>query len=337
MPVVDMPLEKLRKYTGTNAKPDDFDSYWERALAELAGIDPEPEIRTSTFSSPTARCDDLYFTGTRGARIHAKLVRPGEDVPVPNRGQQPADSEASGSVAGRPAVLRFHGYTMDAGDWTDHLALAGAGFVVAGMDCRGQGGSSEDPGGVRGNTQHGHIIRGLDDGPEHLLYRHIFLDTVQLFRVVAGLDEVDSNRIGATGGSQGGALTLACAALEPRVKRAAAVFPFLSDYKRVWDMDLDDRAYRELRDYFRHADPRHERAEEVFRILGYIDVHHLAPRIRADTVMLITLIDEVCPPSTQFAAYNNLRCPKRAVLYPDFGHERLPGGDDEVFTHMQGL
>jgi cephalosporin-C deacetylase len=115
------------------------------------------------------------------------------------------------------------------------------------------------------------------------------------------------------------------------------MFPFLSDYKRVWDMDLDAKAYKELRDFFRSFDPTHTREDEIFTTLGYIDVHHLAPWIRADTLMLASLIDEICPPSTQFAAYNAITAEKRMVLYPDFGHEQLPGGADEVFTHMLGL
>ena len=321
MPVVDMPIEELRTYMGTNPRPGDFDEYWDAALAELDDVAPEIELKRAAFSAPGTRCEHLYFTGTGGARIHAKLLRP---------------SRGSNGAAG-PAILRFHGYTGSSGDWSSHLGYVSAGFVVAALDCRGQGGLSEDVGGVRGNTLHGHIIRGLDDGPDKLLFRHVFLDTVRLARIVMSLDEVDPDRVGATGGSQGGGLTLACAALEPRIRRAAAEFPFLSDYKRVWDMDLDARAYKELRDYFRHSDPTHENEDEVFTRLGYIDAHHLAPRIKANTLMLVSLIDEVCPPSTQFAAYNNISAEKRMVVYPDFGHENLPGSGDHIFAHLLRL
>src|SRR5690606_27487397 len=100
------------------------------------------------------------------------------------------------------------------------------------------GGQSEDTGGVKGTTRDGHIVRGLDDSPDNLLFRHIFLDAAQLAGIVMGFDEVDATRVGAFGGSQGGALTLACAALEPRIRRAAPTFPFLCDYQRVWEMDL---------------------------------------------------------------------------------------------------
>ncbi len=138
--------------------------------------------------------------------------------------------------------------------------------------------------------------------------------------------EVDSDRVCATGASQGGGLTIACAALEPRIRRAFPVYPFLSDYRRVWEMDLARLAYEELAWYFRSFDPLHRREEEIFTKLGYIDVQHLASRIRAELRMAVGLMDEICPPSTQFAAYNRMSCPKDLAIYPDFAHEFLPGG-----------
>jgi cephalosporin-C deacetylase len=50
-------------------------------------------------------------------------------------------------------------------------------------------------------------------------------------------------------------------------------------------MDLAVNAYEELRTYFRRFDPRHEREQEIFTKLGYIDCQHLAPRIRAEVLM----------------------------------------------------
>jgi len=148
---------------------------------------------------------------------------------------------------------------------------------------------------------------------------------------------VDAGRVGATGGSQGGGLTLACAALEPRIKRAAPVFPFLCDYQRVWEMDLAENAYVELKEYFRRFDPRHEREQEIFTRLGYIDNQHLADRIRARVLMTTSLMDMVCPPSTQFAAYNKITSAKEMVLYPDFGHEELPGESDRSFAFLSEM
>jgi cephalosporin-C deacetylase len=151
------------------------------------------------------------------------------------------------------------------------------------------------------------------------------------------MPEVDETRVGAFGGSQGGALTIACAALEPRIKRLAPMYPFLSDYKRVWSMDLAKEAYEELRTYFRHFDPQHEREEELFTKLGYIDIQFLAPRIKGEVMMGIGLMDTICPPSSQFATYNKIMAPKKLEIYPDFAHERLPGFEDKTIQFLSQL
>jgi cephalosporin-C deacetylase len=208
---------------------------------------------------------------------------------------------------------------------------------VAALDCRGQGGRSEDVGGTRGTTFKGHIIRGLDDSPEKLLFKNIYLDTAQLAGIIMAMDDVDAGRVGALGGSQGGGLTLACAALEPRIKRAAPTFPFLCDYRRVWEMDLAINAYEELKSFFKQFDPTHVREQEIFERLGYIDVQFLTPRIKAEILMGVGLMDTVCPPSTQFAAYNRITSRKSLAIYPDFGHESLPGFNDRAFEFMTGI
>lgn len=319
----DLALDRLPSYTGTNPRPNDFDDFWDKGLREMRGIDPKVEIVTADFDSPFAKCSHLYFTGMGGARIHAKLLEP----------KKPASAH--------PAVLMFHGYTGDSGDWLDKLGYAAAGFTVAALDCRGQGGRSQDLGGVTGNTHHGHIIRGLKEAiegkPEKLLFRDIFLDTAQLAGIVMNLPGVDASRVGATGLSQGGALTVACAALEPRIARAAPIFPFLSDYKRVWQMDQAQQAYVELKEYFRRFDPLHQTENTIFEKLGYIDIQNLAPRIRGRILWAISLMDTICPPSTQFAAYNKITSKKEMITYPDFAHESLPGHPDRVFQFMLGL
>lgn len=319
MAVVDMPLEKLRVYEGINPKPGDFDEYWERALRQMRAVEPKVETTGADFQCPFADCYDMYYTGVNDSRIYAKLA-------VPKSAQKPM-----------PGLLCFHGYGGSSGDWCNTLPYAAAGFVVASMDCRGQGGKSQDNTPVKGPTKDGHIIRGMGDDPEKLMFRQIFLDSAQLAGLVMQMDEVDENRVGAIGGSQGGGLTIACAALEPRIKKAAPVFPFLSDYKRFWQLDLETSAYAELKQYFRLFDPLHEREDELFTKLGYIDVQHLAPRIKAEVLMGITLRDDICPPSTQFAVYNRITSKKKMAFYHDFGHENLPGMSDMHFQFMLEL
>ena len=320
MPILDMPLEKLYQFEGCNPCPGDIDAFWDERVAAMEALGTSCELIPADFQVPGVTCCHMYFTGMHGARIHAKFVRPQHvDKPM-------------------PAVCHFHGYSGASPDFPELLPYTQAGFIVAALDCRGQGGLSEDVGGVIGNTLHGQIIRGLENrDPKKLLFVDMFLDAAQLARILMAMDEVDETRVAAHGGSQGGGLTLACAALTPNLNRAAPVYPFLCDYKRVWEMDLDKEAYQELRDYFRKFDPLHEREEEIFTLLGYIDNQHIAHRIRAKVLMFTGLLDNICPPSSQFAAYNKITSDKQIVIYPDFGHEYLPKASEKRFKFLMDM
>lgn len=319
MPLIDMSLEKLKVYQGISPKPADFDEYWDRALEELNAIDPRPTFTKKATGSRIADCYELTFTSAKGARIYAKFLRP---------------KSMEGKV---PAVLHFHGLSGCSDSWKNLYSYVSQGYCVASMDCRGQGGNSEDVGNTLGTTFTTPFVRGLDGPAEDLHCRQLFLDTAMLARVIMSLEEVDETRVGVFGGSQGGALSIACAALVPEIKLCAPTYPYLSDYKRVWNMDLDKGAFDGLRYYFRHFDPRHEREEKIFEKLGYIDIQHLAPRIRATVLMGTGLMDTTCPPSTQFAAFNKITSEKRVVIYPDYGHENLKGHDDIVFDFLATL
>ena len=122
MPVLDMQLKQLEEYKGSSPKPDDFDSYWKRALEEMNSMEGDIELIPANFETSFAECFDLYFTGVKGARIHAKYLRP---------------KHREGKI---PAVLQLHGYTGHCGDWSSKLGLVAQGFCVAGLDCRGQAG-----------------------------------------------------------------------------------------------------------------------------------------------------------------------------------------------------
>lgn len=319
MPIVDMPLEKLRVYEGRNPRPADFDEFWDRSLAELDKVEPNPVFTPYDFPSRIADAYELTFTSIKGAKMYAKFMKP---------------KNISGRV---PAVLYFHGYTTSSGDWTTLLPFVSQGYVVAWLDTRGQGGLTEDVGTPSVATCNTQFIRGVEGAPENMLYRDIFLDTAQLARVVMSLDYVDETRVGTTGASQGGALCIACAALVPEIKLCAPKYPYLCDYKRVWEMDLDKGAYDGLRYYLRTHDPRHEHVDEFFTKLGYIDLQFLAPRIKAKFFMSTGLIDTTCPPSSQFAMYNKITSEKSVDIYPDYGHENLKGDSDRIFIFMSDL
>lgn len=317
---IDMPLSELKTYMGSSPKPADFNAYWERGFNEVDQLSLDFELVPAKIQTDLAECYHLYFKGVGGAKVHCKYVRPKKET---KRG---------------PGLVMFHGYSVDSGDWLDKIAYAAHGFTVLALDCRGQGGLSEDNLVVKGTTLRGHIIRGIDDpNPDKFYYRQVFLDTVQTARILMSMEIVDPTRVGVFGISQGGALATACAALEPRVKMAIAIYPFLSDYKRVWEMDMNNSAYAEIAEYFRNFDPHHEREDEIFTKLGYIDIQHFAERIKAKTLWVTGMIDMICPPSSQFAAYNKITAEKELLLYHEFGHEFLPHLSDKALQRFLTL
>ncbi|MDF2952472.1 MAG: acetylesterase, partial [Anaerocolumna sp.] len=49
MPLIDMPLDELKKYQGSSPCPKDIDTYWDMAIAEMKAIDPKVELIPSDF------------------------------------------------------------------------------------------------------------------------------------------------------------------------------------------------------------------------------------------------------------------------------------------------
>ena len=315
----DLPLHELKEYRGTNPKPHDFNEFWEKGLEELSQQSLDYELIPAGFTSRIAECYDLYFTGVGGARIHCQLVRPKNQV-----GQG-------------PGLVWFHGYHGSSGDWVDKLGYAAEGFTILALDCRGQSGLSVDNSQVKGTTLKGHIIRGIEEEPKKLYYRQVFLDTAQAARILLAMENVDADRVGVYGASQGGALAIVCSALEPRIKKTVAIYPFLSDYKRAWELDIESSAYEEIHYYFKFIDPTHEREEELFNKLGYIDIQHLAERVKSNVLWAVGMEDLVCPPSTQFAVYNKIQSPKQMMIFYEYGHEYIRTFGDQVHSFFSDL
>lgn len=305
-------IHQYQNYLGSGIKPANFDEFWDKQLEELEQIPLDYELERVEIPSRVADFYNLYFIGVEGARVRCQYVCP---------------KQVNEKI---PGMLMFHGYHGDSGDFGDKVSWAAEGFSVLAMDCRGQGGLSENNSKVKGTTMKGLIIRGVEEGPESLYFRSVFLDTVQAARILMSMDEVNEEEIYIQGASQGGALSLICAALEPRVKKVVAQYPFLSDYRKAFEFNITSSAYEELHYWFRFRDPMHEREEEFFNTLEYIDLQHFAPRIKAEVKWAIALEDDVCYPAQQFAVYNQITSPKEMIIFPEYGHEYLPKLGDRV-------
>lgn len=300
----------------TQSKPNDFSEFWDRCIQKVFEIPVQYQIIPASFSSPIANCYDLFFTSIGGAIIHAVYIKP------------------KNAPAKSPTLLMFHGYTWNSSGYSQKLPYVSLGYTVLAMDCRGQGGFSVDQKKEPGNTVFGHIVRGIEGDPENLYYVDTYLDTIMLTRVAQELDDVDPDYICAIGDSQGGALALLCASLQPEIKRVICYYPFLCDFQQAIQQP-GPTAYEEIKQYFKRVDPLHLHEKEIFKKLAYIDIQHFADRIQSEVLWLMGGSDTLCPPITQFSVYDKINSRKEILIYPEYGHEIMPDSYDKIYQFLQ--
>lgn len=314
----------LNHYMGSTPKPEDFESFWRERIQEADRHPLHYQLMPAREVPGFDSCEmqDLWFSGMDGTRVYAKYLRPKTKEKV-------------------PLVLQFHGYPGSSRSWAEQASFVGMGMAIIAMDCPGQGGYGYDVGGFRGATASGHIIAGLDGPPEKLYYVRLHQNVRILCRIVKELAGIDTARVFVNGGSQGGAMGLACAALNPElINRAAILYPFLGDMRLVWELGADTIAYEGLRYYDRWFDPDGCRREQWFQRLGYIDSQNFASMVCCPVLFGTGLSDTVCPPKAQCAVYNHLRCPKKRCVFPGKGHEEIQQFDDLLlafFTQKEAL
>jgi len=314
----DLPLDELRAYVPERAEPPDFDAFWQRTLAETRARPLDLTVEPVDAGLRSFETFDATFTGFGGARIRGWLILP---------------RVRSGPV---PAVVEYIGYGGGRGLLVERLVWASAGFAHFVMDNRGQGsdgppGSSTDvPADAVSPHYPGFMTMGIRDPAAHY-YRRLFSDAVRALDAVRTLDQVDPTRIAAYGRSQGGGISLAVAGLAPDLPMLLCDVPFLCHYRRATAL-VDTHPYAEIGHYLKiHRD----QVDRVFQTLGYFDGMNFAPRARARALFSAGLMDDICPPSTVFAAYNHYAGPKDIRTWEFNVHEG--GGPFQVAEQVRLL
>ncbi len=313
MPLTDLTLEQLVDYRPTVAEPSDFDAFWERTLTEARSLATAPTVAPAKTPITELVVEDLRFSGFGGERVAGWVTRP--------RG-----------AGKRPVVVEYIGYNGGRGLPGERLLWALAGYVHVVMDTRGQGsgwgtgGDTPDPHGS-GPASAGFMTRGILDENEYY-YRRVFTDAALLVDAVATLEHVDPDRIAVTGGSQGGGIALASAALAPAVRAVMPDVPFLSAFRRGAEIATSD-PFAEIA---RYLSVHRTHVDRVFETLSYFDGVNFARRIVAPALFSVALMDDVVPPSTIYAAYNQLASADHAIDVYEFNNHE--GGQTEQWQRQ---
>lgn len=317
VPQFDLSLADLWDYRPEVGEPDDFDEFWQKTLTEARAYDLAVTLEPVDNKLALIDSYDLTFAGFGGTPVKAWLHVP---------------AGASGPL---PTVVHYLGYSGGRGFPHTHTVWAQAGWAHLVVDTRGQGwsyggGSSTNDASPDAGAYGvpGFITTGIAD-PRTYYYRRVFTDAVRLLEVARSHELLDPARIVATGRSQGGAITLAVAGLAPlaglELLGAAPDVPFLCHFRRAVEI-TDEGPYAELTAFL--AGWRHLEGT-AYETLSYFDGVNFARRAAAPALFSVGLMDQVCPPSTVFAAYHayggGAAAAKDIKVYPHNGHE---GGDD---------
>jgi cephalosporin-C deacetylase len=318
MALFDLPLEELREYNPDLPAPADFDSFWKGTLAEASQRDLD--VRLEPVDLPLSAFDvyDLAFAGFAGHPIKGWLILP---------------KHVEGPL---PCVVEYIGYSGGRSVPWSHTMYPAAGWAHLVMDTRGQGfgnwqpGDTGDPYAGTGPTNKGWMTQGLES-PEHYYYRRVFTDAYRAVDVARQHEAIDSDRIVVAGGSQGGGIAQAVGGLRDDLAGAIIDVPFLTHFRRAVTI-TDSFPYHEIVEFL--AGQR-LREDTVFETLSYFDGLHFAARGTSPALYSVGLMDDVCPPSTVFAAYNRWQGEKEISVWPWNRHEG--GGVHQRGEHLAFL
>lgn len=302
----DLPLHELQDYHPPQTKQPDFEQFWLDTLAQAAQQPPELHLEPLLLPYKGVHIFRAIYTSWGGAQIVGIYLLP----------------EVSGSC---PGLVLYHGYGSARPDAFELLSWTSQGYAVLAIDVRGQSGESSDMSRYPGGHAPGYLTMGIGS-PASYYYRGAYLDAMRAVEVLASRPEIDPGRIAISGRSQGGALSLATAALCALVGRvpiraAVAEVPFLCHFERAATL-VDTEPYREIGRYCRQSEAD---AGHVFRTLSYFDCMNLSSLITAPTLVTVGLMDDICPPSTVFATYNYINAPKEMFVAYFGEHETFPG------------
>jgi len=271
-------------------KPDDFDAFWDGVLRQAASVPLEPEL----IPDPLRTSEDVevfhaFYTSIDHVRVAAWYCRPAR------RAER------------APAIVFLPGYQMDPPipkEW------ARKGYLALSVAPRGKLRSMR-----QFNPGYPNLLTHNIVDRHSYTYRGFYVDTWRAIDLLLSRPEVDATRIGVTGSSQGGGLTITTAAMRREVRAAAAGAPYLCGYMDAIEL-THTYPYEEINDYLR-LHPESRRAVET--TVAYFDGTNFADRIACPIIVNIGLQDNVCPPETGRELFDRIGS-KDKQLYPYDGH-----------------
>lgn len=295
-------------------RPEDFGQFWQETVDEADSVPLSPDVNPVPMrSTPEVETYEIHYESLDGLRIAGWYCRPRPTYASPPY----------------PALISMPGYMAEP---ELPKSWARMGYAAVGVAPRGK---------LRSNQSFNPGYPGLlthDIANRHKFsYRGIYVDAIRAIDFALSRPEVDPERIGLRGSSQGGALAIVSAALRPKVVKCAAVSaPFMTSVMAALDL-THSYPYEELNEFLRLFP---ESRQTVRSTVSYFDVINFAARVRCPILLSVGMMDDCCPPETGLALADALEnCSKLVHLYPGCAHDagshwEAPAAEAFLASHL---
>ena len=287
--------------------PADFTQFWNKAKADLAAI--PMDARMTLMPERSTEKVNVYHVSLQNFRINSRLYG---ILCVPKKeGKYPALLTVPGA-----GVRPYNGNIAmsEKGLITFEIGIHG---VPVNMDVSVYNNLGSGP-------LSGYPNFNLDDR-DRFYYKRVYLGCVRANDFIFSLPQFDGTNLAVTGGSQGGALSIVAAALDPRVKYLAAYYPALSDVTGY----LKGRAGGWPHYFDKNNLPFNNKKDKI-ETVGYYDVVNFARLLKVPGFYSWGFNDETCPPTSMYASYNVIKAPKSLYLAPETGHWTFPEQNEKL-------
>lgn len=281
----------------------DFKEFWDKAKADLAKVAPEYKLTKIDEKSTDKR--NVYL-------VEMNSIDDGDGNPVTIRGYY-AEPVAEGTY---PVIIIQNGYDSDASIPALNFCPNGdqnPEWIELNLSVRGQVINN------RGDNvnKYGDWFAYNFGDKDTYYYRGAYMDVVRGIDFIASRDKAQQNNIFMMGGSQGGALSIAGAALDNRINAIAPSIQFMGDFPDYFQVGAWPASVAKAQQTEKNISD-----EDMYKFLSYFDTKNLAPYITCPVKTAMGLQDPVCPPHTNFAPYNNLKVEdKQYAVNGDCKHE----------------
>ena len=292
--------EQLKPYT---KNPIDFDAFWQNAIEKA-----RKEVSVERLAVSKKKVDD-YCTDETDMYL-LKLKTDGRHSVYGYLSMPKANSQKPN--AKYPVVLCPPGAGVKTiKEPMRNLYYAKNGFIRLEMDIHGLNPemTAEQFKEISSAFDHenGYLCNGLDDKDNYYM-KHVYVACIRALDYLCSLPEWDGKNVFVQGGSQGGALSLITAGLDPRVTACVANHPALSDMAGY----LDNRA---------GGSPHFNKMNKMLtpakvETMAYYDVVNFARRITCPVYLTWGYNDNVCPPTTSYIVWNLITAPKESLITP---------------------